>query len=553
MDAVVTPFDLSSDGVHLSTGGYNKMADTWAQAIATVISPQGTANPPLIARTTLAEDLAHVDVVFSKPVDDYAVNLVDFSISGGVTVTGAVLDATTKRTVTGNQDVESAPSYDSPDGTNLVAFNGGDSTPNGVLTRTFATTPGQTYQLAFNYGVLSNNNTQRLRTVVKGPTTTLISNISTIQRDGNNSITWAPKSYVFEANSNTTTVTFTDVSTNTASIDLLLDNVRVTAQDTLSLAVTSSPYGGTNVTVTPSDTGGSGNGTTGLIRSYNSGTSVTVTAPAAFSGRPFLTWWKLGVNLPGSAPSITLAVATHQTLDAVFDSLPTATAQSVTVGEDSSKTITLTGSDPDGDSLFFELVSSTSHGLLTGTPPNLTYTPAANYQGPDSVTFTTYDGIEASSPATVSINVEPLDDFTQWLGGFGLAAGAAEDSDQDSISNAVECVIGGNPANFPDSGRLPTATLVTADPDGDLLDDDYLLFTYHRTLAAHTNPAVALRVEWNAALDGPRNNTAGAPGVVTTVDNSLGPDTALVKVHVPYSLSTSGVLFARLRVVVSAP
>ncbi|MEY3895251.1 MAG: hypothetical protein RLZZ214_770 [Verrucomicrobiota bacterium] len=610
MHAVLTPFDLSSDGVHPSTGGYEKMADAWAPEIAKVISPKGTANPPLIARIRPGEDLTHVQTVFSKPVADDTVSLGNFSLSGGLTVTGAVLDATTKRIVTlttspqtrglvyslavsgvkdrtarqtkiapqsmanfsqgaitngsfengyagwtgsGNQDVESGPLYNASDGAYLVAFNGSNSTPGGILTQSFATTPGQIYQLALDCGVFSNSGgTQRLQVIVEGATT-LVSDTVSVQRVGNNSTTWVYKSYLFTANSISTDLHFTDVSTITNDIDLLLDNVRITARDTLSLAVTSSPFGGANLTASPADTGGIGAGSTGLIRSYNFGTSVTVTAPATFAGRPFLTWRKFGVNLPGSNPNTVLTLNANQTLDAVYDSLPVATAQSVAPVKNQAKIITLAGTDPDGDSLLFALVSSPGHGVLTGTPPNLSYTPNANYQGPDSFTFTTFDGIESSAPATVSITVQPVDAFTQWLDGFGLTAGAGEDSDQDSISNAVEYVIGGNPANTPDNGLLPAATFVTADPDGDLLDSDYLLFTYRRSLAAHTDPAVAMEVEWNTALDAPWNSTVGAPGVVTTIDTSLGPDTDLVKVHIPYSLSTSSVLFARLRVVVSAP
>ena len=38
-----------------------------------------------------------------------------------------------------------------------------------------------------------------------------------------------------------------------------------------------------------------------------------------------------------------------------------------------------------------------SHGALTGTAPNLTYTPAAGYFGPDSFQFTVSNGTATSS------------------------------------------------------------------------------------------------------------------------------------------------------------
>ena len=51
-----------------------------------------------------------------------------------------------------------------------------------------------------------------------------------------------------------------------------------------------------------------------------------------------------------------------------------------------------TGTDPDGDPLTFAVVAAPSHGTLTGTAPDLTYTPAADYFGPDELTFTVSDG-----------------------------------------------------------------------------------------------------------------------------------------------------------------
>ncbi|MEX1310261.1 MAG: Ig-like domain-containing protein, partial [Candidatus Sulfomarinibacteraceae bacterium] len=89
---------------------------------------------------------------------------------------------------------------------------------------------------------------------------------------------------------------------------------------------------------------------------------------------------------------------------------PTADPQSVSTAEDTALGITLTGSDPDGDAIGFAIATSPTHGVLTGTPPNVTYTPAANYNGPDSFTFTTSDGALTSLPATVSITVTPVND-----------------------------------------------------------------------------------------------------------------------------------------------
>src|SRR5262249_34828592 len=82
---------------------------------------------------------------------------------------------------------------------------------------------------------------------------------------------------------------------------------------------------------------------------------------------------------------------------------------------------TLIATDPDSPSLTFTVNSGPSHGTLSASsgtmsctggncPATITYTPAANYNGPDSFTFNANDGIAASNTATVSITVNPVND-----------------------------------------------------------------------------------------------------------------------------------------------
>ena len=97
---------------------------------------------------------------------------------------------------------------------------------------------------------------------------------------------------------------------------------------------------------------------------------------------------------------------------------PVAVNQSVTTPEETSKAINLTGSDPDGNPLIYDLVSGPSYGTLSGTAPNLTYQPAANFpasnfNGMDSFTFTVRDAALTSAVATVSVTVTPANDGPQ--------------------------------------------------------------------------------------------------------------------------------------------
>ncbi|HEY7109056.1 MAG TPA: LamG-like jellyroll fold domain-containing protein, partial [Nitrososphaeraceae archaeon] len=87
------------------------------------------------------------------------------------------------------------------------------------------------------------------------------------------------------------------------------------------------------------------------------------------------------------------------------NSPPVASAQSVTVTKDTAKPITLTATDPNGDSLTYSVVSQPTHGTLTGTAPSVTYTPQSGYTGTDSFTFKGNDGTVDSNVATVSITV----------------------------------------------------------------------------------------------------------------------------------------------------
>ncbi len=132
----------------------------------------------------------------------------------------------------------------------------------------------------------------------------------------------------------------------------------------------------------------------------------------------------------------------------IENSAPTAIPpDTVTTPEDTPKIITLKGSDPNNDPLTFIIPARSSHGSLTQTcgantastktknkkpkkpkkgknggtaavtptevTCNITYTPDANYNGPDSFTFKVNDGIVDSDLATVNITVTPVNDIIQ--------------------------------------------------------------------------------------------------------------------------------------------
>jgi hypothetical protein len=86
---------------------------------------------------------------------------------------------------------------------------------------------------------------------------------------------------------------------------------------------------------------------------------------------------------------------------------PNAAAQTVVAPAGTATTIKLTGSDPNNGNLAFVIVKKPSHGIITGTPPNLTFTPSGDYSGTDSFTFTVTNDTLTSDPATVSLTATP--------------------------------------------------------------------------------------------------------------------------------------------------
>jgi Big-like domain-containing protein len=95
---------------------------------------------------------------------------------------------------------------------------------------------------------------------------------------------------------------------------------------------------------------------------------------------------------------------------------PTAVGQYVSTNEDVPLDIALSATDPEGMPLTFTVVGNPSHGALSGVLPNLTYTPAPNYFGPDSFTFKVNDGTEDSTLASVNLTVENVNDAPEATG-----------------------------------------------------------------------------------------------------------------------------------------
>ncbi len=154
----------------------------------------------------------------------------------------------------------------------------------------------------------------------------------------------------------------------------------------------------------------------------------------------------------------------------------------MTTAEDTSKSITLVATDIDSTALTYSIVSGPSHGTISGgTGATRTYTPTANYNGPDSFTFRAYDGTAYSNTATVSITVTAVNDppVAQANGPYSGSTGrpvsfsSAGSSDPDgTISSYLwnfgdgTTGTGANPSHTYATGGPKTVTLTVTDNNG---------------------------------------------------------------------------------------
>lgn len=88
-----------------------------------------------------------------------------------------------------------------------------------------------------------------------------------------------------------------------------------------------------------------------------------------------------------------------------FTNHPTADNQNVTLSLNDSLIITLTGSDPDGISIDFQIETNPTNGIVELIGGQATYTPNTDFVGFDSFAFKSFNGTKYSPSAIVSIEV----------------------------------------------------------------------------------------------------------------------------------------------------
>jgi large repetitive protein len=185
-----------------------------------------------------------------------------------------------------------------------------------------------------------------------------------------------------------------------------------------------------------------------------SGASVIYTPALNFSGPDSFTFKANDGTIDSNVATVSIAVT------AVNDA-PVAASQSVSTDEDVAAAIILAATDVEGSALTFTIVSGPAHGTLSGAAPNLTYTPAANFSGSDSFTFTANDGAADSNVATVSIAINPVNDTP-------VAVADSYSVDEDQVLTVAAPGLLGNDSDV-DAGTTLTAMIVGQPAHGTLM------------------------------------------------------------------------------------
>ena len=160
----------------------------------------------------------------------------------------------------------------------------------------------------------------------------------------------------------------------------------------------------------------------GTLSNFDPATgAVTYTPNADYNGGDTFTYTASSTN--GTSQPATVAITVNPINDA-----PVALDINESTPEDNPLSSNLQGNDIDGDALTYAIATQPANGMLVLDDPSTgayTYTPAPNYNGMDSFTFTVSDGTLDSNTATVSVTVAPLNDAP-------VADGSTETTNEDS-------------------------------------------------------------------------------------------------------------------------
>jgi len=182
------------------------------------------------------------------------------------------------------------------------------------------------------------------------------------------------------------------------------------------------------------------------------------------------------------------------TVSAVNDA-PMILTQPISTARNTNAAITLAASDVESDVITYTLVSSPTHGTLSGIIPDLLYTPQPNFVGDDSFQVQARDREGATAVASLSITVLPTNTAP-------LAATLAFTTNQESAVavNLLASDADGDALTYTLVSRPTHGSLVGEErdwiytPDANFIGVDNLTFTVNDGQADSTLATVTLTV-----------------------------------------------------------
>ncbi len=139
----------------------------------------------------------------------------------------------------------------------------------------------------------------------------------------------------------------------------------------------------------------------GILKTDNTN-KVTYTPTKDYFGKDSFSFKANDGKADSNIAKVTLNI---KDIPEVINHKPIAFEQNLSVLKNKPQNITLNAKDDDNDTLTYTITSSPQHGSLSGTAPNIIYTPNTDYEGNDTISFKAYDGKVYSNESKVNLKV----------------------------------------------------------------------------------------------------------------------------------------------------
>jgi VCBS repeat-containing protein len=217
---------------------------------------------------------------------------------------------------------------------------------------------------------------------------------------------------------------------------------------------------------------------------------------------------------------------------------PRVTSDSYATDEDTALSVGPPGvlgndSDPDSGVVNARDESSPAHGTLTlDVDGRITYTPEPDFYGTDSFTYTASDGVAESEPATVTIEVRPVNDagptasadsyVTDEDTPLNIAAPGILENDTDVDRDAFTATVESGPGHGSLELNADGSLTYTPDPDYNGTDS----FTYRASDGELDSEPATVAIAVRAVDDPPAASPASSPSAGTAAPPPGGAATA---------------------------